>query len=89
MKELIETYPEMKERHQREMIALVTRFSESMTINQAATAIGMNKEKLRKFAYDYGISFLRAYGTGKTTHTKKPCYSHERKITLRNPPWLS
>ena len=46
MKKLIETYPEMKERHQREMIALVTRFSETMTINQAATAIGMNNEKL-------------------------------------------
>ena len=71
MSELIETYPEMKERHRREMIALVMRFNDTMTVNQAATAIGMSKDKLRKFAYDNGISFLRA--------TKL-----ERLITRRN-----
>ena len=89
MKELIETYPEMKERHKREMIALLMRFNEIMTINQAATANGMNKDKLRKLAYDNGISFLRAYKKGTTNHKTQPCYKHERKITLRNPPWLS
>lgn len=89
MKELIETYPEMKERHRRELIALVMQFNDTMTVNQAAARIGMTKDKLRKFAYDNGISFLRAYQKGKTNHSTQPCYKHERKITLKNPPWLS
>lgn len=87
MNELIETYPEMKERHRREMIALVMRFNDTMTVNQAATAIGMSKDKLRKFAYDNGISFLRSYKTGKTNHKTQPCYKHERKVTLPKFPW--
>jgi len=87
MNELIETYPEIKERHKREIIALLMRFNEAMTINQAATAIGMNKDKLRKLAYDNGISFLRIYKKGKTNHRTQPCYKHERKVTLPSPPW--
>ena len=77
----------MKERHKREMINLVMQFSETMTVNEAARVIGMSKDKLRKFAYDNGIPFLRIYKKGKTNHRTQPCYKHERKVTLPSPPW--
>ena len=71
----------MKERHD-EKYCFAMRFNDTMTVNQAATAIGMSKDKLRKFAYDNGISFLRSYKTGKTNHKTQPCYKHERKVIL-------
>ena len=63
-----------------------------MTINQAATAIGMNKMRnLRKFAYEAEVYLFYEH----TEQAKLPIQKKNHvtamnmKITLRNPPWLS
>ena len=80
----IETYAEMKERHQKEIIKLIMQYNLTHTIAEAARIMGMDKGKLRRFAHYHGISFKKKYGD---KITKCDTVYRKKKVTILPAPW--
>ena len=56
----METWQEIKARHQREKIELVQSFAANYTMKDAAKILRCDEPVLRRFAHHYDIKFLRA-----------------------------
>lgn len=56
----METWREIKARHQREKIELVQSFAANYTMKDAAKILRCDEAVLRRFAHYYDIKFLRA-----------------------------
>ena len=56
----METWQEIKARHQREKIELVQTFALHYTLKDTAKILRCNEPTLRRFAHHYDIKFLRA-----------------------------
>ena len=56
----METWREIKARHQREKIELVQSFASHYTIKDPAKILKCNEPALRRFAHHYEIEFLKA-----------------------------
>ena len=56
----METYAQMKVRHEREVKELILKFSSKHTVAESKK-IGMDKDKLRRFAHYHGISFKKIW----------------------------
>lgn len=80
----METYAQMKVRHEREVKELILKFSKDHTITQAAKKIGMDKDKLRRFAHYHGVSFKKKYGDDIT---KCDTVYRKKTVTLSAAPW--
>jgi hypothetical protein len=80
----METYAQMKVRHEREVKELILKFSSKHTVAETARKIGMDKDKLRRFAHYHGISFKKKYGEEMT---KCDTVYRKKTVTLSEAPW--
>ena len=61
----METYAQMKVRHEREVKELILKFSSKHTVAETARKIGMDKDKLSRSAHYTGKTYTQENGKDK------------------------
>ena len=80
----METYQQMQQRHKQEIKNLILQYNMTHTIAEAARIMGIDKDKLRRFAHYHGISFKKKYGDKMT---KCDTVYRKKSVTIPVAPW--